>query len=87
MASADHEKKVLQVQARTPFTIKSAMPRAKKSLGKSRHDPLLVQLDEDEVEARYGRISQPGKRKKSRHSSNAADEESAEVGSYHSICH
>ncbi|KAF8204826.1 cell adhesion protein byn-1 [Pholiota molesta] len=32
------------------------MPRAQKSSGKSRHDPLLVQLDEDEVEAKYGRI-------------------------------
>ncbi|KIM45939.1 hypothetical protein M413DRAFT_440994 [Hebeloma cylindrosporum] len=54
------------------------MPRAHKPSGKSRHDPLLVQLDEDEVEAKYGRISQPGKRKKSRQSSNI-DEESSEV--------
>ncbi|KAF8974715.1 cell adhesion protein byn-1 [Flammula alnicola] len=54
------------------------MPRAAKSSGKQRHDPLLAQLDEDEVEARYGRISQPGKRKKSRTSSNI-DEDSSEV--------
>jgi essential nuclear protein 1 len=54
------------------------MPRAQKS-GKSRHDPLLVQLDDDEVEAKYGRISQPGKRKKSR--INTSEEESGEVKS------
>lgn len=54
------------------------MPRAPKS-GKSRHDPLLVQLDDDEVEAKYGRISQPGKRKKSK--INAGEEESGEVNS------
>ncbi|KAJ3503271.1 hypothetical protein NLJ89_g8507 [Agrocybe chaxingu] len=53
------------------------MPRTPKFSGKSRHDPLIVQLDEDEVEAKYGRISQPGKRKKSRRSN--ADEDSAEV--------
>jgi len=42
------------------------MPRISKSPGKSRHDPLLVQLDQDDVQAKYGRVSQPGKRKKSR---------------------
>ncbi|KAJ8698269.1 snoRNA-binding rRNA-processing protein, variant 2 [Pleurotus ostreatus] len=41
------------------------MPRALKS-GKPRHDPLHVQLDDDELLAKYGRVSQPGKRKKSR---------------------
>ncbi|KXN86303.1 hypothetical protein AN958_10165 [Leucoagaricus sp. SymC.cos] len=40
------------------------MPRAQKQVQKPRHDPLFVQLNEDEVEAKYGRISQPGKRKK-----------------------
>ncbi|GAW08250.1 cell adhesion protein byn-1 [Lentinula edodes] len=40
------------------------MPRAIKSSGKTRHDPLLVQLDEDQQEATYGRVSEPGKRKK-----------------------
>lgn len=44
------------------------MPRAPRSTGKTRHDPLLVQLDEDETEAKYGRISAPGRRKKSRKS-------------------
>jgi essential nuclear protein 1 len=38
------------------------MPRAAKSPGKSRHDPLLVQLREDEAHNRYGRVSQPGRR-------------------------
>lgn len=43
------------------------MPRSStKPSGKSRHDPLHVQLDDDELHAKYGRISQPGKRKKSR---------------------
>lgn len=42
------------------------MPRAQKQSQKPRHDPLFVQLNEDEVEAKYGRISQPGKRNKSR---------------------
>jgi len=51
------------------------MPRAQKS-SKPRHDPLHVQLDEDEVEAKYGRISLPGKRKKSRRSD---DDELIEV--------
>ncbi|KAH7930048.1 Bystin-domain-containing protein [Leucogyrophana mollusca] len=41
------------------------MPRVQKS-GKQRHDPLYAQLDEDELQAKYGRISQPGKRQKSR---------------------
>jgi hypothetical protein len=60
------------------------MPRATKGAGKSRHDPLLVQLDEDEVAAKYGRISEPGKRKKSR-KSQSNDEENGEVDLF--ICH
>ena len=54
------------------------MPRVQGKSGKSRHDPLLVQLDEDEAHARYGRISQPGKRAKSR-KSGGNDDETAEV--------
>ncbi|KAF7301586.1 hypothetical protein MIND_00724100 [Mycena indigotica] len=42
------------------------MPAVRKASGKSRHDPLLVQLADDDIEARYGRVSQPGKRKKSK---------------------
>ncbi|KAF8914150.1 cell adhesion protein byn-1 [Gymnopilus junonius] len=54
------------------------MPRATKPSAKSRHDPLLVQLDEDEAQSKYGRVSQPGKRKKSRHAS-SMDEDADEV--------
>lgn len=50
------------------------MPRALKS-GKPRHDPLHVQLDDDELLAKYGRVSQPGKRKKSRQSKNDGEED------------
>ena len=39
------------------------MPRTQKS-PKQRHDPLLAQLDGDEIYAKYGRVSLPGKRKK-----------------------
>ncbi|KAI0092557.1 cell adhesion protein byn-1 [Irpex rosettiformis] len=51
------------------------MPRAAKPTGKTRHDPLHVQLGEDEAEAKYGRISRPGKRRKSR-----GDDETDETG-------
>ncbi|EGO01545.1 hypothetical protein SERLA73DRAFT_166090 [Serpula lacrymans var. lacrymans S7.3] len=50
------------------------MPRTQKPAGKARHDPLYVQLGEDELQAKYGRLSQPGKRKKSRKSSGDDDE-------------
>ncbi|KAK7471119.1 snoRNA-binding rRNA-processing protein [Stygiomarasmius scandens] len=53
------------------------MPRAAKSNGKSRHDPLLTQLNEDEEHAKFGRVSEPGKRKKSRKS--LEGDESGEV--------
>ncbi|KAF9451994.1 Bystin-domain-containing protein [Macrolepiota fuliginosa MF-IS2] len=46
------------------------MPRTQKQAQKPRHDPLFIQLNEDEVEAKYGRISQPGKRKKSHKTDN-----------------
>lgn len=45
---------------------KAAKPRAAKPTGKTRHDPLHVQLGEDEVEAKYGKLSRPGKRRKSK---------------------
>lgn len=44
---------------------------------KQRHDPLHAQLDVDEAQAKYGRVSQPGKRTKRQKSSD--DEESTEV--------
>lgn len=52
------------------------MPRAQKST-KPRHDPLLAQIHEDELIAKYGRVSQPGKRNKSRKS--RSDDEGGEV--------
>ncbi|KAG5727747.1 hypothetical protein E4T56_gene20785 [Termitomyces sp. T112] len=52
------------------------MPRATKSL-RARHDPLLAQLREDETNEKYGRISQPGKRKKSK--KGPGDDENSEV--------
>ena len=50
------------------------MPRATKPSGKPRHDPFHVQLDDDQIEAKYGRISQPGKRKKSKKPSRDDDD-------------
>ncbi|KAJ4497638.1 Bystin-domain-containing protein [Lentinula lateritia] len=41
------------------------MPRSSKPSPKTRHDPLLVQLDNDEQQVKYGRISEPGRRQKS----------------------
>lgn len=51
------------------------MPRAQKPTGKLRHDPLHVQLNGDDVEAKYGRISQTGKRRKSKLQNADPDEE------------
>lgn len=42
------------------------MPRSAKPTGKTRHDPLHVQLKEDELFEKYGNVSHPGKRKKSK---------------------
>ena len=53
------------------------MPRTAKGAQKSRHDPLLVQLGNDEVEAKHGRLSQPGRRQKF---SRNDDEGDSEVG-------
>ncbi|KAJ7087239.1 Bystin-domain-containing protein [Mycena belliarum] len=52
------------------------MPAARKTSGKSRHDPLLVQLGGDDLEAKYGRVSQPGKRKKAK---NTHEDDPSEV--------
>ncbi|KAH8986300.1 Bystin-domain-containing protein [Lactarius akahatsu] len=55
------------------------MPRIQKpSPGKSRHDPLHVDIAADDVYAKYGNVSKPGKRKKSRHSKHD-DEDGAEA--------
>ncbi|KAK1229485.1 snoRNA-binding rRNA-processing protein [Marasmius sp. AFHP31] len=53
------------------------MPRASKSAGKSRHNPLIAQIGEDELIAKYGTVSQPGKRKKSKKSSEVDEDEEA----------
>ncbi|KAI9449628.1 Bystin-domain-containing protein [Lactarius psammicola] len=55
------------------------MPRIQKpSTGKSRHDPLHVDIAADDIYAKYGNVSKPGKRKKSRLSKND-DEDGGEV--------
>ncbi|EIM88145.1 Bystin-domain-containing protein [Stereum hirsutum FP-91666 SS1] len=54
------------------------MPRATKPSGKSRHDPLHVQLRQDEVTAKYGKVSNPTKRSKASKRSHG-DEENDEV--------
>lgn len=52
---------------------------------KQRHDPLLAELDGDEQYAKYGRVSQPGRRRKShRHS---AEDDTDEVLHPQSFCH
>ncbi|KZT13102.1 cell adhesion protein byn-1 [Laetiporus sulphureus 93-53] len=53
------------------------MPRAAKSTGKERHDPLHVQIAEDELHAKYGRVSRPGKRVKTKNPK--PDDEAGEV--------
>lgn len=58
--------------------ILTAMPSIKQNTKKSRHDPLLVQLQGDEQEAKYGHISQPGRRKKSLKNA-IVEEDEAEV--------
>jgi hypothetical protein len=50
----------------TTGVLPPTMPRAPKPTGKTRHDPLHVQLGEDETEEKYGKVSRPGKRRKSR---------------------
>ena len=53
------------------------MPKAPKPNTKAKHDPLHVQLGEDEVYSKYGRISQPGRRRKSKAQDD--DEEGGDV--------
>ncbi len=53
------------------------MPKAPRAPAKAKHDPLHVQLGEDEARAKYGRVSQPGRRKRSK--TNEDEEESGEV--------
>ncbi|KAH9894173.1 cell adhesion protein byn-1 [Cubamyces lactineus] len=53
------------------------MPKAPKANPKVKHDPLHVQIGEDEVYAKYGRVSQPGRRRKSKAKDD--EDESGEV--------
>jgi essential nuclear protein 1 len=43
---------------------------------------LLAQLGDDELQAKYGRVSQPGKRKK-QFKNNAGEDDSSEVFLFH----
>lgn len=55
------------------------MPRTQKPTGKSRHDPLHVDIAADDSFAKYGNVSKPGRRKKSRHGTEQSDEDAGEV--------
>ncbi|KAI0035626.1 Bystin-domain-containing protein [Vararia minispora EC-137] len=56
------------------------MPRTKSSAATAaRHDPLHIQLAKDDAHAKYGRLSQPGKRKKVRKSDPDDDENTEAV--------
>ena len=60
------------------------MPRIHKtSTGKSRHDPLHVDIAADDTYAKYGDVSKPGRRKKSRRGEHD-DEDGGEVYPYSS---
>ncbi|TDL29749.1 Bystin-domain-containing protein [Rickenella mellea] len=50
------------------------MPRASKPTGTARHDPLHVQLGEDELHEKYGKVTRPGKRKKAKNNDDENDE-------------
>ncbi|KZV71408.1 Bystin-domain-containing protein [Peniophora sp. CONT] len=52
------------------------MPRAQKPSSAPRHDPLHVQLRKDELSEKYGRVTAPGKRRKTRKSDADDDLES-----------
>ena len=52
------------------------MPRAPKADSNKRHDPLHVQMNADELHAKYGSVSKPGRRKRE----SREDEEENEVG-------
>lgn len=57
------------------------MPRTQKPTGKSRHDPLHVDIAADDSLAKHGNVSKPGRRKKSRHDIEQNGEEGGEVSS------
>jgi essential nuclear protein 1 len=49
------------------------MPRAASKKSNTRHDPLHHVLNKDEEFEKYGRVSQPGRRKKHRQSEENGD--------------
>jgi len=55
------------------------MPRTQKPTGKSRHDPLHVDIAADDLFSKYGNVSKPGRRQKSRHGTEQNDEGGGEV--------
>lgn len=59
------------------MALTSKMPKAplRKSGTKARHDPLHVQLKEDENFSKYGKVSKPGKRTKKQSGSGDENEE------------
>jgi essential nuclear protein 1 len=54
------------------------MPRVQKSQ-KPRRDPLLAQLNDDELYEKYGRVTQPGKRTKSRSTPREDDKDEVDI--------
>ena len=50
------------------------MPRSIKPSQKSRHDPLLRDIAADDLYAKYGNVSKPGRRKKTKHDEEAGGE-------------
>jgi essential nuclear protein 1 len=50
------------------------MPRSLKSSQKSRHDPLLRDIAADDLYAKYGNVSKPGRRKKTQHDEDGSGE-------------
>jgi hypothetical protein len=55
----------------------TTMPRVQKK-SRNSHNPLIVQLDEDSSYAKYGRVTQAGKRKKSKKEVDDLDEENVQ---------
>jgi essential nuclear protein 1 len=55
------------------------MPRSLKSSQKSRHDPLHRDIAADDLYAKYGTVSKPGKRTKARRATEHDEDGSGEV--------
>ncbi|KAI0052588.1 Bystin-domain-containing protein [Auriscalpium vulgare] len=55
------------------------MPRVSAAAPKSRHDPLHLDIAADESREKYGNVSRPGKRRKSRPSRSAPEEDDREA--------